>query len=102
MPATLRAAVRSSVLVLILILYVPCVAPISQNARGVSIPFFVGCFTHSSRQTEYGRWVHFTPRVTSSHLSARFNFHDRWRLVYPAIDHLAVLPRVLQQSNLDP
>src|SRR5688500_3405833 len=40
MPAALRAAVRSSVLVLILILYVPCVAPMSQNARSVSILFF--------------------------------------------------------------
>ena len=27
-------------MVLILILYVPCVAPISQNVKSVSIPFF--------------------------------------------------------------
>src|SRR5687768_6393424 len=74
MPAALRAAVRSSVLVLILILYVPCVAPMSQNARGVSIAFFVRKIAHTSRRIEPGRWGSFPIIVASAECAATFNF----------------------------
>src|ERR671921_388544 len=63
MPAAQRAAVRSSVLVLILFCYVPCVAPISQNARGVSIAKFSEKITIQKMAAPLcakpiGRWVH--------------------------------------------
>ena len=78
MPAALRAAVRSSVLVLILILYVPCVAPISQNVKSVSIPFFeaicpVRYCIHPCVPTSTGRWVHFPLTVASAQPGAILN-----------------------------